>query len=69
MEIFLWLIVYLAFILPVTKCFAISSGTRLADCFVFGLFWPLFVLSVCLFEGLGWFVDKLAAKLVYLIED
>jgi len=69
METFLWLIVYLAFVLPVTKCFRMGSELDLDDCFVFAVFWPISVPAICFFETLGWFVNKLVARLKYLIED
>jgi len=69
MEIFLWLIVYLAFVLPVTKCLSVSSGMKLTDCFGFAVLWPTSVPAICFFEILGWFFEKLAARLTYLIED
>lgn len=69
MEIFLWLIVYLAFVLPVTKCLSVSSGMKLTDCFGFAVLWPISVPAICFFETLGWLVRKLVAKSAYLIEN
>jgi len=69
MEIFLWLIVYLTFVLPVTKCFSMESSSSLDNALVLGLIWPVSLPVICFFETLGWLVNKLAARLKYLIED
>lgn len=57
MEITLWLIVYLAGVLPVSKAFMIegdtvskgyASRTKLSDVIGFGLLWPVVLLGIIL---------------------
>ena len=68
MEIFLWLIVYLAFVLPIIKCIYMSTGWCFLDCIMVGIYWPAALPAICIVYLLDMFVE-LVAKLSYLIED
>lgn len=71
MEITLWVILYLAFVLPVTKCISLGTGGTLkpADCLGFGLIWPVAVVGILGGELIYQAVKLISKKIVYLIED
>ena len=71
MEITLWVILYLAFVLPVTKCISLGTGGTLkpADCLGFGLFWPISVVGILGGEVIYYVVKLIINKILYLIED
>lgn len=67
MEIFLWFILWAAFVLPVTKCFMLEVSTdyyqaEAKDNIFFGIFWPISVpgvvfgtlVEVVLLSVFGW---------------
>jgi len=74
MEPFLWFILYAAFILPVTKCFAIeaSEGSYKADVrdyLLFGLFWPITVPAVVIGAIAEYLLSSIFNMIIALIED
>ncbi len=74
MELFLWFILYAAFILPVTKCFAIEASegwykADVRDYLSFGLFWPITVPAVILGTMLEHLLSSILNRIIALIED
>ena len=75
MELFLWFILYAAFVLPVAKCFAVGRSIpggykhTVRNWLWVGVLWPITVPSILLGVVLIEPIFKLFGKLINLFED